>query len=139
MSLVISNVQKKYTNQSTGVVVNVLNGISVFLDEGQTLGIVGESGCGKSTLARLISGLEKTTIGEISWFGQPISDKARDHLHSRRSVVQLVFQDPFSSLNPRQKIGQAISEILELRDSFLLKTIFLVETLILLSQFAILL
>jgi len=112
MSLVISNVQKKYTIQSTGVVVNALNGISVSLDEGQTLGIVGESGCGKSTLARLISGLEKTTIGEISWFGQPISDKAKDHLHSRRSVVQLVFQDPFSSLNPRQKIGQAISEIL---------------------------
>ena len=63
MSLVISNVQKKYTIQSTGVVVNALNGISVSLDEGQTLGIVGESGCGKSTLARLISGLEKTTIG----------------------------------------------------------------------------
>ena len=59
MSLVISNVEKQYKILATGTVINALNGISITLRKGETLGIVGESGCGKSTLARVVSGLEK--------------------------------------------------------------------------------
>ena len=113
MSLKIADVRKQYKIQATGSLINALNGISVTVEKGQTLGIVGESGCGKSTLARLISGLERTTSGDISWSDQAMTDKARNLFRARRSVVQLVFQDPYSSLNPRQKIGESISEILE--------------------------
>jgi oligopeptide/dipeptide ABC transporter ATP-binding protein len=112
MSLVISNVEKQYKILATGTVINALNGISVTLKRGETLGIVGESGCGKSTLARVVSGLEKPTVGTVTWANEKISDKARDHFRPHHSKVQLVFQDPYSSLNPRQQIGESIAEAL---------------------------
>ncbi|MDP1712804.1 MAG: ATP-binding cassette domain-containing protein [Candidatus Nanopelagicaceae bacterium] len=112
MSLNIEKVEKQYKILATGTLINALNGISVSLENGQTLGIVGESGCGKSTLARVISGLEKPTIGKITWEGGEIADKAKNHWRPLRSRVQLVFQDPYSSLDPRQQIGAAISEVL---------------------------
>ena len=67
MTLVIDNVIKKYPIRQSKSVVNALNGISLNISKGQTLGIVGESGCGKSTLARLIVGLESPTQGAITW------------------------------------------------------------------------
>lgn len=112
MSLAISNVEKQYKILATGTVINALNGISVTLGKGQTLGIVGESGCGKSTLARVVSGLEKPTLGTVTWADEKISDKARNHFRPHHSKVQLVFQDPYSSLNPRQQIGESIAETL---------------------------
>lgn len=112
MSLVIENVEKRYIILATGTQINALNGVSITLAKGETLGIVGESGCGKSTLARVISGLEKATVGNVTWGGRKISDKARNHWRPRRSKVQLVFQDPYSSLNPRQQIGVSIAEVL---------------------------
>jgi len=112
MSLVISNVEKQYKILATGTVINALNGISINLKRGETLGIVGESGCGKSTLARIVSGLEKPTIGTVAWSNEKISDKAKDHFRPHHSKVQLVFQDPYSSLNPRQQIGESIAEAL---------------------------
>lgn len=112
MSLIIEDVEKQYKILATGTLINALNGVSISLENGQTLGIVGESGCGKSTLARVISGLEKPTVGKISWEGSVIADKAKNHLRPLRSRVQLVFQDPYSSLDPRQQIGAAISEVL---------------------------
>ena len=87
--------------------------MSVDLQVGQTLGIVGESGCGKSTLARIIVGLEKPSEGEITWNKRDISNKATNQLRSHHSKIQLVFQDPYSSLNPRQKIGQCIAEVIK--------------------------
>ncbi|MDP1720638.1 MAG: ATP-binding cassette domain-containing protein [Candidatus Nanopelagicaceae bacterium] len=112
MSLNIEKVEKQYKILATGTLINALNGVSISLENGQTLGIVGESGCGKSTLARVISGLEKPTLGKITWEGGEIADKAKNHLRPLRSRVQLVFQDPYSSLDPRQQIGAAISEVL---------------------------
>ena len=112
MTLNIENVEKQYKILATGTLINALNGISISLEEGQTLGIVGESGCGKSTLARVVSGLEKATVGKVRWQGNQIADKAKNHLRPTRSRVQLVFQDPYSSLDPRQQIGAAISEVL---------------------------
>ena len=113
MSLKIDNVIKKYEVRSSKATINALNGVSVDLEVGQTLGIVGESGCGKSTLARLIVGLEKPTSGGISWSQNPIGNKAAGKWSSHHSNIQLVFQDPYSSLNPRQKIGQCITEVIK--------------------------
>lgn len=113
MSLKIENVGKQYKVRASKASINALNGVSVDLQVGQTLGIVGESGCGKSTLARLIVGLEKPTSGEITWREKPIGSKDLTTLKSHHSIIQLVFQDPYSSLNPRQKIGQCISEVIK--------------------------
>jgi|UniRef100_UPI00404A0321 oligopeptide/dipeptide ABC transporter ATP-binding protein len=110
MSLEILNVEKRYLNRASGTVINALNGVSVNVEVGQTLGIVGESGCGKSTLARAVVGLEDPSAGSISWDGEPIDNKSKDRIKSRHSKVQLVFQDPYSSLNPRQQIGECVSE-----------------------------
>ena len=110
MSLDIVNVEKRYLNRASGTIINALNGVSVKVAVGQTIGIVGESGCGKSTLARAVVGLEDPSAGSISWNGQPIDNKSKDRIKSHHSNVQLVFQDPYSSLNPRQQIGDSISE-----------------------------
>lgn len=112
MSLLIENVEKQYKIRTSATLVHALNGVSITLKRGATLGIVGESGCGKSTLARVISGLEKPSSGSILWEGEGIADKAKNHLRPQRSRVQLVFQDPYSSLNPRQQIGSAIAEVI---------------------------
>jgi len=113
MTLKIDNVGKQYKVRASKSSINALNGVSVDLQVGQTLGIVGESGCGKSTLARLIVGLEKPTNGQITWREKPIGNKDSTTLKSHHSNIQLVFQDPYSSLNPRQKIGQCISEVIK--------------------------
>jgi oligopeptide/dipeptide ABC transporter ATP-binding protein len=112
MTLKIDNVGKQYKVRASKASINALNGVSVDLQVGQTLGIVGESGCGKSTLARLIVGLEKPTNGQITWASKPIGNKDSSKLRSHHSNIQLVFQDPYSSLNPRQKIGQCVSEVI---------------------------
>ena len=113
MTLKIENVGKQYKVRASKASINALNGVSVDLQVGQTLGIVGESGCGKSTLARLIVGLEKPTSGQITWREKPIGNKDLTTLRSHHSNIQLVFQDPYSSLNPRQKIGPCISEVIK--------------------------
>ena len=112
MSLLIENVEKQYKIRTTGAQINALNGVTITLKRGATLGIVGESGCGKSTLARVVAGLEKPSTGSIMWEGESIADKANNHFRPQRSRVQLVFQDPYSSLNPRQQIGSAIAEVI---------------------------
>lgn len=113
MSLAISGVTKRYKIAATDSIVHALNGVDLTLLKGKTLGIVGESGCGKSTLARLVTGLEDPTSGAIAWEGSPIVNLAKNRVRTHRSKVQLVFQDPYSSLNPRQRIGDSIAEVLE--------------------------
>lgn len=113
MSLDIVNVEKRYLNRASSTTINALNGVSIKVEVGQTLGIVGESGCGKSTLARAVVGLEVPSAGSITWDGQVIDNKAKDRLKSHHSQVQLVFQDPYSSLNPRQQIENSIAEAIE--------------------------
>lgn len=112
MSLEIHKVEKLYKIVATDTTIHALNGIDISLPTGKTLGIVGESGCGKSTLARLVTGLESPNQGSISWNGFPIHDVNKSSFSTKKSAIQLVFQDPYSSLNPRQRIGDAISEII---------------------------
>ncbi len=92
--------------------VNALNDVSVSLERATTLGIVGESGCGKSTLARLLVGLEAPTTGELRINGQLIQAGARGASRSLARRIQLVFQDPFSSLDPRMTVEKVLHEVL---------------------------
>ncbi len=90
-----------------------INGISFDLAEGETLGIVGESGCGKSTLARAIIGLVKTDCGSILWHGNELTGLSAKALRGKRREIQMIFQDPLASLNPRMTIGEIIAEPLK--------------------------
>ncbi|PLP58529.1 ABC transporter ATP-binding protein [Mesorhizobium loti] len=88
----------------------VLKGISLELRRGRTLGIVGESGCGKSTLARVIAGLIPASSGTVEVQGKDISRLNPAEWHELRKTVQVVFQDPFGSLNPRRRVGSIIGD-----------------------------
>lgn len=90
--------------------VKALDGVSFSLERGQTLAVVGESGCGKSTLGRLLTMIEAPTQGELYYNGQNflVNDKAVKDL--RRQKIQIVFQNPYASLNPRKKIGTILEE-----------------------------
>lgn len=112
MALIINEVRKQYKGRLLGSPINALNGVNINLQSGKTLGIVGESGCGKSTLARMIVGLEAPTSGEVSWNDEQIFDKTKNIFRKKHSRIQLVFQDPYSSLNPRQRIVDSISEVI---------------------------
>ena len=87
-----------------------LDGASFTLERGKTLAVVGESGCGKSTLARLITMIEPPTSGSLKIAGQDIVGASSATLRTLRPKVQIVFQNPYGSLNPRQKIGHALEE-----------------------------
>ena len=91
-------------------VVKALQGASFELRSGSTLAVVGESGCGKSTLARLVTMIEEPTEGSLTIGDTDIAKAGRRQLHKLRSEVQIVFQDPYGSLNPRQKIGTILEE-----------------------------
>ncbi|MEW9674602.1 dipeptide ABC transporter ATP-binding protein [Lentibacillus sp. L22] len=89
--------------------VKAVNGIDISVDKSETIGIVGESGCGKSTLARTIIGLQKPTSGDILFEGESITHYNSKQMRRLREDVQMVFQDPFTSLNPRMKAGDIIA------------------------------
>ena len=87
-----------------------LNGASFSVEAGKTLAVVGESGCGKSTLARVLTMIEPATDGALVIDGKTVTGADAETLASLRSTVQIVFQNPYGSLNPRQKIGDIIEE-----------------------------
>ncbi|MEH6630561.1 MAG: dipeptide ABC transporter ATP-binding protein [Halopseudomonas aestusnigri] len=87
-----------------------VDGVSFQVRAGETLGIVGESGCGKSTLGRAVLRLLEPTAGNVAWFGQEMGDMKSEELRNVRSDLQVIFQDPLASLDPRMTIGQIISE-----------------------------
>lgn len=91
--------------------VRAVDGVSLTVDKGETIGLVGESGCGKSTLAKCIMGLESATEGEIIFDGKAIAQWDEKKL---RRHMQMIFQDPYSSLNPRQKVSSIIREGLDI-------------------------
>ena len=104
---------KKYFKSPTGTL-HAVDGVNFSIRRGETLGLVGESGCGKSTIGRLILGLHQSTSGEILFNGQDICKMNKKQLHDLRKDLQIIFQDPFSSLNPRMSIGEIIGEPLRI-------------------------
>jgi peptide/nickel transport system ATP-binding protein len=90
--------------------VHAVDNVTLSIDSGTVLGLVGESGCGKSTLGRIVSGIYPPSQGTVSYRGRTVSDLQPSSKVDYTLAVQMIFQDPFSSLNPRQKVGEIISE-----------------------------
>ena len=95
---------------TTKAVVKAVDGVSFKLEEGETLGLVGESGCGKSTVAKAVVRLLKPTAGQVVFEGHDITKSGAGALRTLRREMQMVFQDPAESLNPRHTIGQILEE-----------------------------
>ena len=90
--------------------VKAVDGVSLTIDEGETVGLVGESGCGKTTFGRAILRLEEPTSGEIYFEGESILSYDKNKMQALRENMQIIFQDPFSSLNPRKTVAHIIGE-----------------------------
>ncbi len=108
---------KKYFPVTTGIViqrhvgdVKAVDGISFYVKRGETLGLVGESGCGKTTTGRVILQLEKPTAGDVLFEGENLCKISGEKLRKMRRKMQIIFQDPYASLNPRLMVGDIIGE-----------------------------
>jgi oligopeptide/dipeptide ABC transporter ATP-binding protein len=112
----LNNVVKHFPVQSSSLlgrsrgVVHAVDGVSLELRKGETLGLVGETGCGKSTLARCITRLYDITSGQIEFDGRDITSLSARKMRPVRRDVQMIFQDPYGSLNPRRRIGSIIGD-----------------------------
>jgi oligopeptide/dipeptide ABC transporter ATP-binding protein len=112
---------KKYFPITQGIIfqrevgrVHAVDGVDLEVPPGETLGIVGETGCGKSTLARLVCRLLDVTDGTIEFDGQDITNMKGNQLRELRREIQMIFQDPYSSLNPRKRVGAIIGDPFEI-------------------------
>ena len=108
---------KKYFPTAKGVV-HAVDDVSMSIAKGTTMGVVGESGCGKTTLGRMLVHLESTTSGEILFKGREVSRVKGKQLRDYREHVQIIFQDPYSSLNPRNTVEDTIAEPLILSGKY---------------------
>ena len=100
---------KKYFSTPRGML-HAVDDVSFTINKGQTLGVVGESGCGKSTTGRAILRLLEPTGGEVLFEGEDLAKLSKEEMRKKRKDLQIIFQDPFSSLNPRKTISQTIAE-----------------------------
>ena len=96
--------------------VHAVDGVDLEIRRGETLGLVGESGCGKSTLARLITGLQPVTGGSITFEGEDLTQLSRKQMTPYRREIQMIFQDPYGSLNPRRRVGSIIGDPFDIHD-----------------------
>ncbi len=120
MSLLEIHNLKKYFPVGTGLFsrrsgeVKAVDGVDLTIEEGETLGLVGESGCGKSTLGRSILRLIEPTDGEVLFRGKNLLGMSHREMREMRREMQIIFQDPYSSLNPRMRVGEIVGEGLEI-------------------------
>ncbi len=109
-----AGLSKTYPSRDGRGLLMAVDDVSLSLAPGETLGIVGESGSGKSTLARLLLRLIEPTSGSVRFLGEELSDLSADRLRARRRDMQIVFQDPYASLDPRMRVGDIIAEPLDI-------------------------
>lgn len=120
--LSLNQVDKNYQQKSksfdrgTNVLFKAVEQLSISLGQGETLGLAGESGCGKSTVAKLLTGLIQPDQGSVNFIGKDIKNLGQAEYKIFRRAVQMIFQDPFSSLNPRMRIGDTIAEPLHIHN-----------------------
>jgi oligopeptide/dipeptide ABC transporter ATP-binding protein len=112
----VDNLVKYFPIRGSGLIsrtvgqVQAVDGVSLEIRRGQTLGLVGETGCGKSTLARCIAGLIPVTSGSVTFDGHDITNLPRRRMQPYRREIQMIFQDPYGSLNPRRRVGAIIGD-----------------------------
>ena len=112
----VENMVKHFPVRTTGLIrrtvgqVRAVDDVSLSIPRGQTLGLVGETGSGKSTLARCVAGLIPVTSGRVTFDGRDITNLSRSAMRPVRREIQMIFQDPYSSLNPRRRVGAIIGE-----------------------------
>jgi oligopeptide/dipeptide ABC transporter ATP-binding protein len=112
----VENLVKHFPIKAGGLIsrtaghVQAVDGISLRIGRGQTIGLVGETGCGKSTLARCIAGLIPVTSGKVTFEGKDITNLSRRAMRPYRREIQMIFQDPYGSLNPRRRVGAIIGD-----------------------------
>ncbi len=109
------NTKKPIFSKNNGFL-KAVDGVSFKIKKGETLGLVGESGCGKSTLGRTLLKLYKPTAGSIFYNGENITDLSNSHMQPYRKKIQMIFQDPYASLNPRLTVGEIIGEPLDIHN-----------------------
>lgn len=102
--LQVDGLEQRYAGRT------VLRDVSFTLAAGESLGVIGESGAGKSTLARLVMALERPHAGSVRWSGQDVHAMSSEHRRALRPAVQMVFQDPYGSLDPRWRVGRSVME-----------------------------
>ncbi len=106
-------VRRSLLRRQTGAI-KAVDGVDLQLRQGETLGLVGESGCGKSTLARLLMALERPTSGQVLFHGEDIHALSGSRLRALRRRIQIILQDPYTSLNPRMTVGDIVGEPFEI-------------------------
>ena len=108
----IKDLKTYFQDESTGGVIKACDGVTLEMNEGEIVGLVGESGCGKSTIGRTIVGLELPHSGKIIYNGNDILMQSKSIRNLARKNIQYIFQDPYAALSPRQTVWMAIEEAL---------------------------
>lgn len=116
--LVVVKDLKKHFNVGVGQVLKAVDGVTFTIKKGETLGLVGESGCGKSTLGRVIMGIYPRTSGELTYNGEDVNVKHNKVRLRYAKKAQIIFQDPYASLNPRMTVGSIIGEGMEVHGMY---------------------